>query len=233
MTSSKRIYLRVSRKDLDEEKQLTAIQERFNIIDPIIIREKQSAYDEEKQEKRLDFQNLKQSILTGEVNEVYIFSVERLERDIVRLFEFFFFCEAHACKIYSVMQDIPNKVTNETPQDTFLRYINVLLFGYKGQEESYTTSYRTKSAVEITNNNTYSYHGNKWGKKFSDADGKKVEVTQDCLEKIQNTIKKDIEKYEGLKHKGYYKLIIDKVSKTYGIKLSKPYISVFKKKWQE
>ena len=109
MTSSKRIYLRVSRKDLDEEKQLTAIQERFKLVDPIIIREKQSAYAEEKQEKRIDFQNLKQSILDGNVNEVYIFSVERLERDIVRLFELFFFCEAHECKIYSVMQDIPNK----------------------------------------------------------------------------------------------------------------------------
>ena len=232
MTSSKRIYLRVSRKDLDEEKQLTAIQERFKLVDPIIIREKQSAYAEEKQEKRIDFQNLKQSILDGNVNEVYIFSVERLERDIVRLFEFFFFCEAHECKIYSVMQDIPNKVTNEKPMDTFLRYINVLLFGYKGQEESYTTSYRTKSAVEVKKDNTYSYHGKKWGKKFTGLNGENVEIDQPQLEKIQATIKKDIEHYEKLKQKGYYKHIILKIGKLYKINISKAYISLLKKKWQ-
>lgn len=228
MTNSKAVYLRVSKKDLDEEKQLTAIKLKFVVDDAQVLREKVSAYDEIKQEKRFEFQLLKSKILSGEVNEVYIFSVERLERDIVRLFEFYFFCEAHDCKIHSVMQDIPNKVYDEKPMETFLRYINVLLFGYKGQEESYTTSYRTKSAVEIKKNNTYSYKGNKWGKPFTGLDGNKVIMEQVKLEKIQNTILKEIRKHESLGEKGYYKFIVDKIAKEYKIKISKPYISILK-----
>lgn len=225
---SKAIYLRVSRDDLTLDKQLTAIQNKFTVDDPLIIEEKISAYDEVKQEKRIDFQKLKTSISEGIIDEVYIFSVERLERNIVRLFEFYFFCEAHDCKIYSVMQDIPNRRENEKPMETFLRYINVLLFGYKGQEESYTISYRTKSAVENHNNNTYSIKGNKWGKQFKGLDGNNVEMTQEDLEKLQAFIHREIKRCESLGMKGYYKLIIDKVANKYEISISKAYISVLK-----
>lgn len=228
MTSSRAIYLRVSRKDLDEEKQLTAITAKFNVDDAIVFREKVSAYEEIAQEKRKEFQTLKKQILEGEVNELYIFSVERLERNIVRLFEFYFFCEAHNCKIYSVMQDIPNKEHEEKPLQTFLRYINVLLFGYKGQEESYTTSYRTKSAVEVKKNNTYSYQGNKWGKQFKDLEGNNVSLTQKELESIQSVIKKEIDRFDSMNHKGYYQQIRDKIAKMYSINISKAYISVLK-----
>jgi hypothetical protein len=228
MTSSKAVYLRVSRKDLDEEKQFTAINAKFDVESAIIYREKVSAYEEEAQEKRIEFQNLKKQILDGEINELYIFSVERLERNIVRLFEFYFFCEAHDCKIYSVMQDIPNKEPNEKPLNTFLRYINVLLFGYKGQEESFTTSYRTKSAVEVIKNNTYSYQGNKWGKQFKDLQGNNVSLSQSELERIQSIIKKEINKHESIGERGYYKQIQDLISKQYKITISKAYISVLK-----
>lgn len=225
---NKAIYLRVSRDDLTLDKQLNAIQQKYKVIDPVVIEEKISAYDEVKQEKRLEFQRLKTLISEGEINEVYIFSVERLERNIVRLFEFYFFCEAHDCKIYSVQQDIPNRKENEKPMETFLRYINVLLFGYKGQEESYTISYRTKSAVDNTNNNTYSIKGNKWGKQFKGLDGNNVDVSLEELEKIQRFILREIDKFESLRQKGYYKLIIDKVANKFKIKISKAYISVLK-----
>lgn len=228
MTSSSAIYLRVSRDDLTLDKQLTAIQNKFNVVDPFIIEEKISAYDEVQQEKRLDFQRLKTSISEGVITEVYIFSVERLERNIVRLFEFYFFCEAYDCKIYSVQQDIPNRKDNEKPMDTFLRYINVLLFGYKGQEESYTISYRTKSAVENHNNNTFSIKGNKWGKQFKGLDGNNIEVSLEELENIQSFILREIKKYESGGQKGYYKAIIDKVAKSHKISISKAYISVLK-----
>jgi len=226
--SSSAIYLRVSREDLDESKQLVAIQTKYNIQDHIIIREKLSAYQEEKQEKRVQFQELKDKILNQEVTDVYIYSVERLERNIVRLFEFFFFCEAHNCRIHSVMQDIPNKVPNETPQETFLRYVNVLLFGYKGQEESYTTSYRTKQAFEKHNNNTFSYKGNKVGKQFTDINGDKVTVTHKTLHKMQNRIKALIKEYTEKGYKSYYKEIIEIIKKEFNIQVSKAYLSVIK-----
>jgi len=229
MTSSKAVYLRVSKKDLDEEKQLTAIQSKFNLTDPVILQEKISAYDEVAQEKRTEFQQLKNLILEGEVNEVYIFSIERLERNIVRLFEFYFFCEAHNTKIYSVMQDIPNKEHEEKPMQTFMRYINVLLFGYKGQEESYTTSYRTKSARVKKNNLTYSYKGNKWGKQFKGLSGDNVEMSQKDLEGLQKLILSEISKHESIGEKGYYSKIVELVGKKYKISISKAYISLLKK----
>jgi len=229
MMNSKAIYLRVSRKDLDEEKQLTEIEKRFNPESALVFREKVSAYDDEKQEQRTQFQEMKRFILEGQIKEVYIFSIERLERNIVRLFEFYFFCEAHDCKIYSVMQDIPNKEFNEKPLQTFLRYVHVLLFGYKGQEESYTTSYRTKSAIVKQKCNTYSYKGNKWGKKFTNLDGDNIEITQEELEDIQKTIRKEIAKHEKLGHKSYYKYIMETIAKKYNIKISKAYISILKK----
>jgi hypothetical protein len=126
------------------------------------------------------------------------------------------------------MQDIPNRIDNEKPMETFLRYINVLLFGYKGQEESYTISYRTKSAVENHNNNTYSIKGNKWGKQFKDLDGNNVEMNQDELENLQAFIHREIKKCENVGQKGYYKFIIDKVAYKYKISISKAYISVLK-----
>lgn len=227
--SSSAIYLRVSKEDLDESKQLTAIQESFNIDDPIIFREKLSAYTEIAQEKRTNFQELKKGIMNNEINKVYIFSVERLERNIIRLFEFYFFCEAHNCEIHSVQQDIPNKIDNEKPIQTFLRYVNVLLFGYKGQEESYTISYRTKSARDKkVKHNTFSVNGNKWGKQFKDLEGNNVEINQNKLKEIQSFILSLIKKQETNNKKGYYPFIIKKVEEKYKIKISKAYLSVLK-----
>lgn len=230
MTSSSAIYLRVSKEDLDESKQLTAINERFNVDDCIIFREKLSAYTEIAQEKRKEFQDLKNLIVEGKIKKVYIFSVERLERNIIRLFEFYFFCEAYDCEIHSVQQDIPNKRDNEKPIDTFLRYVNVLLFGYKGQEESYTISYRTKSALDNTiKNNTYSVNGNKWGKQFTGLDGNNVHLDQNKLQNMQKTIIDEIRRCESINKKGYYAKIINMVKTKYKITISKGYISVLKK----
>ena len=222
------VYLRVSRDDLDESKQFTGIQKKFNLSEFKIYKEKVSAYAEEKQESRSIFQQLKKDILEQRIHELYIYSVERLERNIIRLFEFYFFCEAHECKIFSVQQDIPNKKENEKPMDTFLRYVNVLLFGYKGQEESYTISYRTKEAFEKHNNNTFSYKGNKVGKRFTGINGKTIEIDARKLHKLQNRIRQLLLHYEELKYKSYYNEIIETISKEYKIKISKAYISVLK-----
>lgn len=231
MTSSSAIYLRVSKEDLDESKQLTAIMQKYTVSDHIIFREKLSAYTEIAQEKRKEFQELKSLILQGKIDKVYIFSVERLERNIIRLFEFYFFCEAYGCQIYSVQQNIPNKKQNEKPIDTFLRYVNVLLFGYKGQEESYTISYRTKSAKDSKiKNNVYSVNGNKWGKQFKDINGNNVIVEQDTLLKMQKSIIAEINKYEAIHKKGYYNKLIETIAKKYKINISKAYISLLKKK---
>ena len=227
--SSSAIYLRVSKEDLDESKQLTAIEERYGVSDARVFREKMSAYTEIAQEKRKEFQELKRLILEGEVNKVYIFSVERLERNIIRLFEFYFFCEAYECEIHSVQQDIPNKVPNEKPIQTFLRYVNVLLFGYKGQEESYTISYRTKSAKDNKiKDNTYSVNGKKWGKQFKDLEGTNIELDEKQLLAMQKSIISQINTYESNKRRGYYPKIIDSVASKYNVKISKAYLTGLK-----
>lgn len=228
MTNSKAVYLRVSKEELDESKQLEGIKSKYDVKDAYIFREKQSAYQEDKQEKRVEFQRLKENIVEGWINEIYVYSIERIERNIIRLFEFFFFCEAHNVQIYSVMQNIPIKKENETPSETFLRYINVLLFGYKGQEESYTTSYRTKQAFQKKHNASFSYKGNKVGKPFCNLQGDKINLSAKKLNSLQKRIIQLINSYEEMGYKSYYKRIIDKIGIEFNLKISKSYISKLK-----
>ena len=127
------------------------------------------------------------------------------------------------------MQDIPNREDDEKPMMTFLRYVNVLLFGYKGEEESYTISYRTKSAVDTkSKKTTYSYRGNKWGKQFKDLKGENKSISQEELEKMRSFIRRKIKYFESNGEKGYFDSIIKDVAKKFGLRVSKPYLSGIK-----
>ena len=224
------VYLRVSRDDLDESTQLPEILKAFNLNeeDVLILRERISAYNEDVQKDRTEFIKLKKMVEEGVVTDVYVYSLERIERNIIRMFEFFFYCEANNCKVHGVKQPSLELPFENNPVGTFSRYQQVLIFGLLGENESYMTSERTKkSVVRKENKITKSYKGNKWGRSLKYPDGRKVGL--DKQEKIYTNIRISILEYERLKFKSYYDLIIKKIENDFGVKISKSYIVNIKK----
>lgn len=228
--SSKAIFIRVSNDDLSYEKQIPAIINKFNlnINECRIYKEKISAYKDEVQEQRTDFIDLQRDIENGIIKELYVFKIDRLQRNIERSLSFYFFCKGFNCPIYSVNEPQLNLDFGDDAIGIYIKYNLVLASAYLGQAESENTSIRTKSAVENTNNNTFSYKGNKWGKQFTSLDGNKIIITAKKLDQLQTRITELIDKYESTKTKGYYPYIIDTIEKEYNIKLSKAYISIHK-----
>jgi hypothetical protein len=99
--------------------------------------------------------------------------------------------------------------------------------GEKAEEESKKKSDRVKLAVKQVNGVTKSYKGNKWGRSLKYPDGRKVGI--DKQEQIYTNIRISILEYERLKFKSYYELIIKKIEKDFGVKISKSYIVNIKK----
>lgn len=226
---SKAIYVRVSRDDLNSDKQIPDIIKHFNLTEYELFQEIESAYKEDKQKNRLEFTRLKDVIEDGIIKDVYVFSTERFERNVERMFEFFFFCQANNCNIHSVLQNIIQKKEDEEPIEKMIRYFNVLLYGFMGEEESFKTSKRTKQSFHKVNGITYSYKGNKVGKPFTDTQGNTISLTEDELKDVQDKILELVKTYEKKGNKGYYKEIIEKIAQIYSIQVSKAYISKLRK----
>jgi DNA invertase Pin-like site-specific DNA recombinase len=184
------IYLRVSNKDLSYDDQLPIIVKKFDIdvSKCLVLTEKISAFDEDSQRKRTEFIKLKKMIEGGEVEGVYVYKVDRLERNMKRMFTFFFFCEEKECRIYSAEEPMLNQEFEHSAQGDFLRYVNVLLFGTQAQGESENTSKRTRKAVRVGNVTTSSY-GNKWGSKYRNLAGERIELTTKKIECIRRRIR--------------------------------------------
>jgi len=184
------IYLRVSREDLDESDQLPQITKTFNLKESecIILRERVSAYAEKSISKRTEFLKLKDMIEKEEVSDVYVYSLERIERNIIRTFEFFFYCEANECRIHGVLQPSLELGFEDSPTGTFSRYMQVLVYGLLGENESYMISKRTKKAV-VEGDVTTSSYGNKWGAKFRDINGNNLDLPISTIESIQRRVK--------------------------------------------
>ena len=224
-----RIFLRVSRTDLDEQTQLPVILQTFGLNEKNvkIHTEQISAYIDEKQAERSEFINLKSDIENGLVSEVYVYSLERFERNLKRMLLFYFFCESHDTRLYSALQPYLNnmfpqaidKALAKNPIYQFIKYLMVLIYGFLAENESWFTSQRTKKAyIE-----GYSYKGNKWGKKFRGTPDNlrnnekgKVDLSKDEIDKLIRFIQRHGQEP--------YDLIKKKVRDKFGLELSNGYI---------
>jgi DNA invertase Pin-like site-specific DNA recombinase len=212
------IYLRVSKEELDENTQLPEILKCFPKLNNYkILQEKVSAYKEKDQKNRVEFIKLKCMIEKGEVDNLYVYSLERLERNIIRMFEFYFFCEANGCRIHGALQPSLELDFEDNPVGTFSRYQQVLMFGLLGENESYLTSQRTRKSVRIKEGVTLSKNGNKWGKKLKDSKGNYVELSARQYINLKKYIKQNITLRQDR--------IVDLVEKKYTVKVSKAFIT--------
>jgi len=194
----KAIYLRVSTKELDEATQLPEILRTFGLNESecLVLCERISAYDEKKQLGRSKFIELKEMIEKGEVTDVYVYSLERFERNIQRMLEFFFFCEARGCKMHSSLQPYLNnmfpksidKALSKNPIYLFIKYMMALIYGFVAQNESFFISQRTSKAV-VKGKVTTSYKGNKWGDKYRDLEGNRIDLPIKTIESLRRRVK--------------------------------------------
>lgn len=224
---SKAIYLRVSKEELDETTQLPEILKRFKleIKDVELFVEKFSAYSDNNLEKRTEFKKLREGIENQTIKEVYVYALDRIHRDMMRLMEFVALCDSNNCDLYSVHQQLPKKTEANTPADKLMRIMFTAIYGFKGEDESYMTGERTKKCVVKDLGVTYSTQGKKWGKQFTDVNGKQVNITPEEEAELKQYITDKCQDYQKKGYKFYYEMIQDNILKNYKIKISKAYIS--------
>lgn len=168
------IYARVSSREQSEMEQIPKVKETFNIDDCLIYREEVSAWNIDKDHKRLEFLKLKKDIKEKRISNLYIFDIDRLFRNRKRTKEFFEYCKFYKVDIYSVNQKWLNdfqKLKSEIPENfRFLidNIYNLLLdvYAQTAEDESNKKSERVKLKVTKDNNGvTISTSGKKWGRK--------------------------------------------------------------------
>jgi len=215
------IYLRVSDEESERKDQLPVILKQFNLSKDscLVLEETISAYKEEVQKNRLAFLKLKELIESDMVSDIYVYSTERIERNMIRFFEFFFYCEAKGCKIHSVLQPILDYEFDDSLMSKYARYNQVLLLGFLAQNESWLISERTKKSFETKKGVGVSKKGNIWGDKLRDLDGNKVDIS----------VEQKIEVFQRIKY--LLKLgktgteIIEDIAKKYRLGISKMLVS--------
>lgn len=239
----KLIYVRVSKEDENEqnpEDQIPVILNTFKLDknDCDVVIERGSAYDEKTQHRRQEFIKIKEDIENGTYKEVYVYSLERFERNIKRMLSFYFFCEEHDCKIYSALQPYLNnmlpksasKESENNPIYTYSTYNAVLIYAFMGQNESYFIGERTKKAFKKIKNSSYSKKGNKVGKKFTNSSGNKINLSARREDEMFEFIVSKMLVFEKRNINGYYPIIINCVKEKYDIILSPAYLSNIKKR---
>jgi len=204
---TKAIFLRVSKKELNEKTQLPKILNHFNLKESecIILFEKISGYKKEVQKNRKAFQELEELVANKEIKEVFVYSLERLQRNIDRLLHFYFFCRINGVELFSYLQPEINQFKEDKPIDTFLKYQSVLTNGFMAEQESFLISQRTKKSFSLNDEGqTISYKGNRVGRRSKVNEEIKQEILNLMRSMSYEEIRKEIkEKYDINVSKGY------------------------------
>ena len=158
-------YIRTSTKEQTPELQIKDIKALCPDCEFDFFREKLSAWKENV--KRPVFNQVLSLIKSGKVRNIYVWDLDRIYRNRLRLKEFFQLCKIHDTKIHSVNQgwlEELNKIPPPFNDMVFDLLIN--LFGWIGEEESSKKSARIRMAiVKKGDGKTVSYKGNRWGRK--------------------------------------------------------------------
>lgn len=240
------IYSRVSKEketlqDLYiQEKKLI---EKFNIVNPKILRERGSAYRIDKIAKRKEFiklwdyifnatnTNLKDLLLNNIKKKkvrVYVWDSHRLMRNIRYSLLFLILCDLFEVEIYTYKDGKIKDENDDTPIKKLLRYMLFTVHAFSGEEYSYTTSENIKKSFITRGRFRYSKEGKKIGKKFRDTKGNKIDMPYERLVKLNKRIKELHKYYQRYNKTGYYNKIIDKIAKEQNIQISRTYVAKLK-----
>lgn len=235
-------YFRVSKEDetlQDLDSQIEAVKDFFSVDFDVLYKERGSAYDLNKIHKRTEFLNLLDKLFcntslkdvflgnfeSSNVN-VYVWDYDRIMRNIALNTLFLALCDLFNVTIYSYKDGKTRKNPDETPTETFARYMLLSVHAFTGEQYSYTISTNIKKSVEKPKNlSARSKYGKKWGRQFTGVNGEKIILTDRQEILLRRRILKLVKEYEKMKFKGYYKSIIDEMERKHGLRISKQYIS--------
>jgi len=163
--SKKHIHIRTSTKEQTPELQLRDILSTFQLVDYTITEEKQSAFNDKC--KRPVFESIKKLISKNKINELYVWDLDRIYRDRVKIKEFLLFCKMYKTTVFSFNQDwLQDFKKFPPPFDEVVYNLMVDVIAWQGEAESIKKSNRVKlSIVKSDTDVTKSYKGNKWGRK--------------------------------------------------------------------
>lgn len=157
-------YIRTSTKEQEPELQMADIKKLCMADELVFYKEKLSAWKENV--KRPVFAEIVSLIKAGRVKNLYVWDLDRIFRNRLRLKEFFLLCKIHNTKIHSANQAWLSEINSIPPPFNDMVFdLLINLFGWIGEEESCKKSNRIKNAVVKKENcSTVSYKGNKWGR---------------------------------------------------------------------
>lgn len=158
------IYNRTSTEEQNPENQLKDCQSINRYGDAQIIQDQQSAWKDNVQ--RRGFEELKRQIKAGGVEHLIVWDLDRLYRNRLKLKQFFELCKAYKCQIHSFRQRWLEDI-NKTPQpwNEIIHDMLINIFGWIAEDESNRKSERVKAAIRKLQKGTFSYKGNRWGRK--------------------------------------------------------------------
>lgn len=129
-----------------------------------LYKENQSAWAENV--VRPVFSSIVNLIKKRKITDLYVWDLDRIYRNRKRLQEFFILCKTYDCKVHSYRQNWLEDINSiPAPFDEIVFDLLISITGWMGQDESQKKSERVKMAVKKRSNGTYSYKGNKWGRK--------------------------------------------------------------------
>ncbi|MBI3518427.1 MAG: recombinase family protein [Bacteroidetes bacterium] len=156
-------YIRCSTLEQEPDLQINDIKTICEL--PFeIYKENQSAWAENV--VRPVFSSIVSLIKKRKVTDLYVWDLDRIYRNRKRLQEFFILCKTYDCKVHSYRQNWLEDINSiPAPFNEIVFDLLINITGWMGQDESQKKSERVRMAVKKRNNGTFSYKGNKWGRK--------------------------------------------------------------------
>lgn len=165
------IYIRTSTDEQNPENQLKDCEsirpkdaKTDTFVDYHLIEDKNSAWKDD--HKREGFNQIIKFVKKRKIKSLIVWDLDRIYRNRKRLISFFSLCRASKVSIYSFRQGWLNEIRGmPEPFNDMMFDFMLQIMGWIAEEESTKKSERVKSAVRIKAGKTYSYKGNKWGRK--------------------------------------------------------------------
>lgn len=162
------IYIRTSKEEGNPENQLASIlsmlpEDQRELA--VIVTEQQSAFKDDFK-VRPKFAALQADIKTRLVKAIYVWDLDRIYRNRLKLKQFLELCKVYKIKVYSFRQQWLNDINNiPDPWNEIIYDLLINILGWMAEDESKKRSDRVKASTRIKKGKTYSYKGNKWGRK--------------------------------------------------------------------
>jgi DNA invertase Pin-like site-specific DNA recombinase len=156
-------YIRTSTQEQQPDLQIRDI-DTICEVEYDLYREQESAWAENV--TRPVFDSIINHIKKRKITNLYVWDLDRIYRNRKRLQEFFILCKTYNCKVHSYRQNWLEDINSiPHPFNEIVFDLLISITGWLSQDDSNKKSQRIKMAVVKRINGTFSYKGNKWGRK--------------------------------------------------------------------